>query len=122
MKKQLTALFLILAFFMPTGVFAQNDAVTFKADESSVVRTLDKKLYGINFEWGVDGDGSGYFIEPVDGSIKLNDAYIECFKNNLPFSRMAGMSANTMRWKKAIGTLAQREEQSFWYYSAAKQR
>ncbi len=122
MKKQLTALFLILAVFMPTGVFAQSAAVMFRADESSVVRTLDKKLYGINFEWGVDGDGSGYFIEDAESSTKLNDAYIRCFKNNLPFSRMAGMSANTMKWKKAIGSFAQREGQTFWHYPAAKQR
>ncbi len=109
---------------MPTGVFAQSAAVMFRADESSVVRTLDKKLYGINFEWGVDGDGSGYFIEDAESSTKLNDAYIRCFKNNLPFFPYGRhVRKHNEVEKKAIGSFAQREGQTFFgIILRAKQR
>lgn len=122
-KRVFSILLAISIIFSITYVSADDTKeLTLTVDENTIVRSIDKKMYGINCEWGDNGDGSNVWMSANSESLEVNPAYIELFKDNLPFTRMAGMSANAMYWKKAIGTLEEREPLLFWYYAEQKQR
>ena len=123
-KRILTAIICFQIVFSYNIVNATNndDSISMVINESQVIKNIGKEMYGINFEWGKNGDGSGYYLKNEENSLETNPEYVECFNDYLPFSRMAGMSANAMYWKKAIGTMSERENLQFWYYESQKQR
>ena len=86
------------------------------ADESAVninfgeiVKDTERKMYGANFEWGGEED-----IYLKGSELEINPEFVECFLNHAPFNRMAGTSANNFYWKKAVGNIYNRSEQTMW--------
>lgn len=81
-------------------------------DATNTIKNIAPQMYGINMEWG--GQGIAYM---KDG--ELNPEFIDALEGVMPIARMAGSSANSMYWKKAIGALEDRENLQFWHYDAA---
>ena len=105
--------------------------VTLNIDTNTVLKNVKREMYGINFEWGGYGD---YYVNIYDDNTsngfdnsKLNElnpsvletkqSFVDAFKDNLPIARMAGVSANYMLWKEAIGNWQDRGELDFWHYN-----
>lgn len=101
------------------GVYADEPkSVNVYVDESKVVKRIDRTMYGINYEWG-GTEPASMLVKP--GTTEINPDYAECFDGVLPQGRAAGMSANRLFWKGAIGDLEDRTLQKFWYFAPRKQ-
>lgn len=101
------------------GVYADEPkSVNVYVDESKVVKRIDRTMYGINYEWG-GTEPSTMLLKA--GTTEVNPDYAECFDGVLPQGRAAGMSANRLFWKGAIGSLEDRTLQKFWYFAPKKQ-
>ena len=80
-------------------------SVNMYIDESRVIKENTQRMYGANFEWGGE---EKFYLKAVSGTLENNPSFTECFKDMLPFNRMAGTSANKFYWKRAVGPLASR--------------
>lgn len=103
---------------MPFVWADETAVVNMYIDENDVIKHIDRHMYGINYEWGGN--------EPAEmlvkkGTTEINPAYAEAFDGCLPQGRAAGMSANRLFWKGAIGNLEDRTLQKFWYFPPRKQ-
>lgn len=87
-------------------------------DENEVVKSIESTMYGINYEWGGTETES---ILLKKGTTEINPEYIKAFDGCLPQGRTAGMSANRLFWKGAIGDMEDRTLQKFWSNSPRKQ-
>lgn len=95
------------------NIFFTNKSVAKTAvvnvNEEKVINRVNRRYFGANYEWG--GEEHLYL---KSGLCETNPKFVECFSGYAPFNRMAGTSANNFYWKKAIGDLSQREEQTIW--------
>ena len=96
-----------------TGV---PETMNLTVNTDKTVKNVGKEMYGINFEWG--GYPSKYLLGETT---EINPEFTECFEDDIPLSRMAGVSSNWMLWKEAIGELSERSDLFFWHYDARKQ-
>ena len=96
-----------------TGV---PESINLTVNTDKIVKNVGKEMYGVNFEWG--GYPSKYLIGETT---EINPEFTECFEDDIPLSRMAGVSSNWMLWKEAIGELSERSNLYFWHYDARKQ-
>lgn len=101
----------ILVFVSVTGgrLYAAPAGIeTVNINSDEIIKNTQCRMYGANFEWG--GEEDIY----LQGGININPEFTECFSECAPFNRMAGTSANNFYWKKAVGNLYQRTEQTIW--------
>lgn len=96
-----------------TGV---PETLNLTVNTNNTVKNIAKEMYGVNFEWG--GYPSRYLL---NDTTTINPEFTKCFEDDIPLSRMAGVSANWMLWKEAIGELSERSALYFWHYDARKQ-
>lgn len=106
------------------------DEVNLTVDTNTVLKDVGREMYGVNFEWGGYGN---YYVNIYDDNIsngfdntklsklnpsvlETNSSFTDAFKGTLPIARMAGVSANYMLWKEAIGSWQNRSELDFWHY------
>lgn len=116
---------LLLAMILPIcsnieAVKAQvSDSVQMYIDESQVIKYVYPEMYGINFEWG-----GGETVElALEGkTTEIREEYVKAFDGCMPQARAAGMSANRLYWKGAIGPMTDRTLQKFWENAPRKQQ
>ena len=113
MKKNKVMAMLVLAGTVMSGLAFEGSAKTLNMtiDEDTVIKNTTRKMYGANFEWGGEEQ---FYLKAQSGTLENNPSFIECFKDALPFNRMAGTSANNFYWKKAIGPLSDRVAMYNW--------
>lgn len=88
---------------------ADNDVQKCEISVSNeVLKNTTRLMYGANFEWG--GEENIYLKD----NLEINPEFVLCLSGNAPFNRMAGTSANNFYWKKAVGSLYSRSEQTMW--------
>ena len=85
-------------------------------DTTDILKDVKRGSYGINFEWGANPE-----LYLTNDYTATNPLFINTFRDNIPIARMAGVSANYMLWKEAIGDFADRSDLKFWHYDARKQ-
>ncbi|MCE5178433.1 MAG: hypothetical protein LLF81_04725 [Porphyromonadaceae bacterium] len=92
---------------------------TITIDENSVIKEAGKSMLGLNYEWGYNPMfvtmESGYVLDVSQDCINV----LKSAGVRLPLNRMAGTSSQWMKWKEAIGPLADRTQQGS---PAVKQR
>ena len=123
MKRKLAKVLAFVLVFTLLGssfaVMAEDDGTVYMyIDENTVVKTVEPEMYGINFEWG---DGKDGHVSIKNGTTEINPSYVEALDGILPMGRAAGMSANRLFWKGAIGDYADRTTQKFWWRNPQKQ-
>ena len=85
-----------------------DSGIKINIDDTVVTKNITPQMYGINFEWG------GQEIDYMKNS-EPNPDLINVHRGIVPLARMAGGSANSMYWKKAIGD--NRDDLQFWHYA-----
>ena len=102
-----------------TGV---PETMNLTVDTKQIIKKVSESTYGINFEWG--GDPERYIAKDKNGNFttEINQKFVEVFDDNIKLARMAGVSANWMLWKEAIGDVEDRGEMYFWHYDKRVQR
>ena len=111
------SIIVLVAFLFSLNVYASaNQEISVNIDENDVIKNIGEQMYGVNFEWG---DPREFITESQ--STEINSDYVDCLDGYMPLARAAGMSANRLNWKGAIGNYESRTEQSFWGYTAKKQ-
>lgn len=112
-----TAALLINTFFLPADAAGAEYELT--VDETKTVRSVGRIMYGTNFEWGGYNNGGKFYVK--ENTNEINPEFVKAASGNLPLCRMAGNSANSMQWKKAVGEYpADRLPLQFWSYSPTK--
>lgn len=117
MFKKVTALLSALCLAMSTtAVFAENDDnennYNMIISESDVVRYIPREMFGINYEWAVGVNNR--FLDKVDGDVIIAPSFSEGWKDAMVFARMAGGSAQSFKWKDALGDYKNRATQKIW--------
>ena len=93
------------------------DIVQVTIDEGKVIKKTADIMYGLNYEWG----GDEHIVNVVGDNVEIDQTYVEAFDGVMPMGRAAGMSANRLYWKGAIGNYSERTLQKFWHYNPRKQ-
>lgn len=93
------------------------NTVQVTVNEGKIVKHTSDVMYGINYEWGGDIPAA----KVVGDNVEIDETYIEAFDGVMPMARAAGMSANRLYWKGAIGKYSERTLQKFWYFDPRKQ-
>ena len=93
-------------------VFAAETVVNMNIYEDTVTRSVEREMYGINYEWST-GTGDS-FVTDENGNYVLNPNFGEAWKGTLTFGRQAGSSSQEIKWKDAIGPTETRKKQSLW--------
>lgn len=96
----------------------RTPATVITIDESKPIKSADARLLGFNYEWAGQlpvcalPSGAGYDPQVVE---KLRGL-------PLPLNRMSGTPANVIKWKEAIGPMAQRSSQKLakWWKEGQK--
>lgn len=106
--------------FFPIDKGPENSAnTTILVDEFSVIKDAGKSMLGFNYEWG----HWHMKVTMEEGNVlNVSQECIDVTKEtglHLPLNRMAGTSSQWMKWKQAIGPLANRTVQGS---PAVKQR
>lgn len=115
--KSVISLLLCFCILLPINALASADGITrmvnMNIDESKVVRTMERRMYGTNFEWSV-GASETYFVTDKDGKVSINPNLRDLYKRIMVFGRQAGTSSKLFKWKEALGPADLRKDQTIW--------
>ena len=103
-------LIILITIIYNTLSFACLADKTVTVDENTKVKHVDRVMYGINQEWAITNNS--YYIGDV--SLKAKSAFVNCYKDSIGLARMAGTSADWVKWKNNLGEVSDRMPNKIW--------